>query len=169
MKNHLRLAIALLLIGLSTHNPALSDPPPGKGNPNKGNQGNNESQGDKGDKGNKGNKGNQGNQGNQWAESNSTSELALSLVTAGITAIAAQNLASNLGLFGYSPLPPGIAKNLARGKPLPPGIAKKYPPQSMIAQLPFHRGYEWRVAGYDLILVAIGTSIVADVLRNVFR
>ena len=28
-------------------------------------------------------------------------------------------------------LPPGIAKNLARGKPLPPGIAKKFLPQDL--------------------------------------
>jgi len=39
----------------------------------------------------------------------------------------------------------------------------------MLGQLPYHPGYEWRIAGSDLILVAIGTAIVADILRNVFR
>ncbi len=37
----------------------------------------------------------------------------------------ARHLALNYGLTGYDSLPPGIAKNPARGKPLPPGIAKK--------------------------------------------
>lgn len=150
MKNFLRrVSIALLLSSILAIQPVMADPPPGKGNPNKGNQGN------------------QGNNGNNGSVD--SSDLALSLVVAGITAVAAQNLAVNYGMVGYSPLPPGIAKNLARGKPLPPGIAKKYPPNAMLRQLPYHPGYEWRIAGSDLILVAIGTAIVADVLRNVFR
>jgi Ni/Co efflux regulator RcnB len=32
-----------------------------------------------------------------------------------------------------------------------------------------HPGYEWRVAGSDLILVAIATAVVADVLTGVFN
>lgn len=153
-----RASIALLLSSTLVIQPVMADPPPGKGNPNKGNQG------DQGNQGNNGNKGNSGNSGNK-----DNSDLALSLVVAGITAIAAQNLAVNYGMVGYSPLPPGIAKNLARGKPLPPGISKKYPPNAMLGQLPYHPGYEWRIAGSDLILVSIGTAIVADVLRDVFR
>lgn len=161
MKNAHRLAaIALLLSSTLAIQPVIADPPPGKGNPNKGNQGSN------GNNGNKGNSDQGQGQGNAQAN---TSDLATGLVIAGITAIAAQNLAVNYGIVGYSPLPPGIAKNLARGKPLPPGIAKKYPPNAMLSQLPYHPGYEWRIAGSDLILVALGTAIVADVLRNVFR
>jgi hypothetical protein len=91
------------------------------------------------------------------------------LIAAGITALTVRNLAINYGLVGYSPLPPGIAKNLARGKPLPPGIAKKLGPGPFFNQLPFHPGYEWQVAGSDLILVAVGTRIVADILSNVFQ
>ena len=72
------------------------------------------------------------------------------------------------GATGYGSLPPGIRKNLARGKPMPPGIAKKMVPGAMLARLPVHPGYEWRVAGSDLILVAIATSVVADVLSGVF-
>src|SRR5262245_12550800 len=37
---------------------------------------------------------------------------------------------------GYRPLPPGIAKNVARGKPLPPGIAKKKVPTTIVRHLP---------------------------------
>jgi hypothetical protein len=47
----------------------------------------------------------------------------------------------NYGLTGYDSLPPGIAKNLARGKPLPPGIAKKTVLTSMLGQLPYYLGY----------------------------
>lgn len=93
------------------------------------------------------------------------------LVTAGISVGSARQIAIDSGVnFGsYQALPPGIRKNLARGKPLPPGIAKKMAPQGMLGRLPNHPGYEWQVAGADLILVQIGTSVVSDVLRDVFR
>lgn len=158
MKHIQRLATIAVLVLIAINQPTLADPPPGKGNQNKGNQGNQD---------NNGNKGN--NDQGQGSPQSGASDLTLNLVVAGITALAAQNLAVKYGMSGYAPLPPGIAKNLARGKSLPPGIAKKYPPTAMLNQLPFHPGYEWRVAGSDLILVAIGTAIVADVLRNVFR
>lgn len=70
---------------------------------------------------------------------------------------------------GYSALPPGIRKNLARGKPLPPGIAKKAVPRPMLAQLPSYPGYEWRIYGSDLVLVAVATAVIADVLFDVLR
>lgn len=96
---------------------------------------------------------------------------AAALVTAGITAALAHRYALDAGLRTgtYKPLPPGIRKNLARGKPLPPGIAKKAPPSAMLGRLPRHPGYEWQMAGTDLVLVQVGTAIVADVLKDVFR
>ena len=80
-----------------------------------------------------------------------------------------------LGLLGghrdyWSPgpaLPPGIQKNLARGKPLPPGIAKKLDGR-LLGQLPHYDGYEWRQAGTDLILVAIASGIIYEVLNGAF-
>ena len=81
----------------------------------------------------------------------------------------ARHLALNYGLTGYESLPPGIAKNLARGKPLPPGIAKKTVPASMLGQLPSYPGYEWRVVGDDLLLIALSTPIVTTVINGVFR
>ena len=90
------------------------------------------------------------------------------LVYAGITAALAREYASGFGLRGYSALPPGIRKNLARGKPLPPGIAKKTVPGSLLSRLPAYPGYEWRVAGSDLVLIAVATDIVADILYDVF-
>lgn len=60
-------------------------------------------------------------------------------------------------------LPPGIKKNLARGKPLPPGIAKKLDGR-LISQLPYYDGYQWMQAGADLLLVAVATGIIYEVL-----
>lgn len=70
---------------------------------------------------------------------------------------------------GYRPLPPGIAKNLARGKPLPPGIAKKSAPSRIVRELPTYPDYEWKRCGTDLVLVQIATQIVAEVLTNIFK
>ena len=80
----------------------------------------------------------------------------------------ARSLAVNYGLVGYKALPPGIAKNLVRGKPLPPGIAKKTLPASMINDLPYYPGYEWRAVGGDLVLVALSTAIVTSIINGVF-
>lgn len=66
-----------------------------------------------------------------------------------------------------SALPPGIQKNLARGKPLPPGIAKKLDGR-LAGRLPHYDGYEWQQAGTDLILVAITTGIIYEVLNGAF-
>lgn len=62
-------------------------------------------------------------------------------------------------------LPPGIQKNLARGKPLPPGIAKKLDGR-LLGRLPHYDGYEWQQAGTDLILVAIASGIIYEVLNG---
>ena len=64
-------------------------------------------------------------------------------------------------------LPPGIQKNLARGKPLPPGIAKKLDGR-LTGRLPHYDGYEWQQAGTDLILVAIATGLIYEVLNGAF-
>jgi len=80
----------------------------------------------------------------------------------------ARRIALDVGARGYKPLPPGIRKNLARGKPLPPGIAKKMAPTAMIGRLPVYPGHEWHVAGTDLVLIAIATAVVVDVFLDVF-
>ena len=89
-------------------------------------------------------------------------------ISAGISFGDARRLAVDQGLTGMKPLPPGIRKNLARGKPMPPGIAKTRMPNSYINQLPRHQGYQWQQAGSDLLLVVIGSLIIADVLEGVF-
>jgi Ni/Co efflux regulator RcnB len=67
-----------------------------------------------------------------------------------------------------SPLPPGIAKNYARGKPLPPGIAKKVVPYDLLQRLPERPGYTYYIVDDDVVLVAIATGVVADILVDVF-
>ena len=157
-------------IGLAV--PGLAAPPDGKGKSTQASQGSGKGNANKGG-GNKGSgksngNGNSGNSGKGSRGDNSDVNVSVSLASAGISISTARGYAGDYGLTGYSALPPGVRKNLARGKPLPPGIAKKMVPGPMLARLPVHPGYEWRVAGSDLILVAIGTAIVADVLFDVF-
>ncbi|WP_150301320.1 anti-virulence regulator CigR family protein [Pseudomonas profundi] len=91
-----------------------------------------------------------------------------SLVHAGITATRAREYAHSAGFNGYAELPPGIRKNLGRGKPLPPGIAKKVQSGAFLDRLPQHSGYEWQTAGTELILVSVVTGVIADILYDVF-
>ena len=90
------------------------------------------------------------------------------LVRVNLSLAEARRLAYNHQATGYSSLPPGIRKNLARGKPLPPGIAKRGVPQPVLAQLPNYPGYEWQVAGSDLVLVSLASAVIAEVLTGVF-
>ncbi|CUR67334.1 anti-virulence regulator CigR family protein [Achromobacter xylosoxidans] len=162
----MRRSIAIFVTALACTTllaPAWSAPPENRGKPDHAGNGN-------GNGNNKGN-GNSGgkNKGNDKGNGkDSDTNVSVTLSTAGISISTARGYAVQAGATGYGSLPPGIRKNLARGKPLPPGIAKKMVPGPMLARLPVHPGYEWRVAGNDLILVAIATGIVADVLANVF-
>ena len=64
-------------------------------------------------------------------------------------------------------LPPGIAKNLARGKPLPPGIARTRVPDQLLVRLPARTGTRWLVVG-DRVLLVDASDIVVDLVRLVF-
>ncbi|PJX30068.1 hypothetical protein CWM53_22685 [Klebsiella sp. A-Nf5] len=144
--------------------PVYANPGNGNGGGNHGNSGNHGNDGNNGDHGNKGqNKGqstdDHGNRKNYGKPDHVDSDISFSR---------ARSLAVNYGLVGYQALPPGIAKNVARGKPLPPGIAKKTLPASMINDLPYYPGYEWRAVGDDLVLVALSTVIVTAVINGVF-
>jgi hypothetical protein len=66
-------------------------------------------------------------------------------------------------------LPPGIRKKLARGKPLPPGIAKRFLPGELESQLPMHGGTARRVVGNDIVLVAVATGVILDILFDVIK
>lgn len=65
-------------------------------------------------------------------------------------------------------LPPGIAKNLQRGKPLPPGIAKRalpYELRSRLSRPP--AGHDRFVVAGKILLVELGTQIVRDILTDI--
>ncbi|MBG5917974.1 anti-virulence regulator CigR family protein [Providencia stuartii] len=114
---------------------------------------------------NKGNKSNQRNGKDKRHDASSDKNNTLSVA---LTYNEARALALDSGITGYNALPPGIAKNFARGKPLPPGIAKKAVPQSMLLQLPHYPGYEWNIVGNDLVLIALSTAIVTTIINDVF-
>jgi hypothetical protein len=68
---------------------------------------------------------------------------------------------------GRNGLPPGIAKNLARGKPLPPGIAKQHLPDALQSKLPpAPTGYERLVLDGRVLLVEIATQVIHDILSD---
>ena len=134
--------VTALFAGLLFAANALAEPPHGKAHP-------------------------QGKHGSGAAHSGGTS--GSTLVRAGITIDRARQLAVQHQAVGYQGLPPGIRKNLARGKPLPPGIAKKAVPGGVLVGLPQYPGYEWGVAGTDLILIEIASQVIAEVLGGVFR
>jgi hypothetical protein len=141
-----RIALASCLALLIASTSALADPGNGKGK-DKNNGNSHSGQGGKNDKGGS----------NDWN---------------GGPSIDRNNIFGVIG--GYrdywtptSSLPPGIQKNLARGKPLPPGIAKKLDGR-LLGKLPRYDGYEWQQAGTDLILVAIATGIIYEVLNGAF-
>ncbi|MDI7419360.1 anti-virulence regulator CigR family protein [Cronobacter turicensis] len=165
MKTKRLSALALLLAAFTVcATPALANPGNGNGNGNghgnsgnhgNGNKGNNGKNADNKDK----EKGNASGRKNYGKPDHVESDISFSR---------ARSLAVNYGLTGYESLPPGIAKNLARGKPLPPGIAKKTVPASMLNELPYYPGYEWKMVGDDLVLIAISTALVTAVINNVF-
>jgi hypothetical protein len=66
-------------------------------------------------------------------------------------------------------LPPGIRRNLQRGKPMPPGIAKKAVPGELQARVGLADGYELVEVGLDVFLVEVATNIIHDVLMDVIR
>lgn len=51
---------------------------------------------------------------------------------------------------------------------LPPGIAKKTVPASMLGQLPYYPGYEWKIVGDNLVLIALSTAVVTAIINGVF-
>lgn len=160
-------ALAVVLSLSFATAPVMANPGNGNGHGNGGGQGNSGNHGN----GNSG-KGNSDNHGNKQNNGNHTSGKSNKSVREDVDARVsydhARHLALNYGLTGYDSLPPGIAKNLARGKPLPPGIAKKTVPASMLGQLPSYPGYEWRVVGKDLVLIALSTAIVTTIINGVF-
>ena len=64
-------------------------------------------------------------------------------------------------------LPPGVARKYARGKKLPPGIAKQALPPDLERRLPTQPGHQYVMVDSDVLLVAVTTGIVVDILIDV--
>lgn len=88
--------------------------------------------------------------------------------SAAVRAWYGQSVSSNGNGRGRSGgLPPGIARNLERGKPLPPGIAKQHLPQQLVLELPrVGNGLEYVVVAGKLLLVEAATQLVRQVLMD---
>lgn len=77
-------------------------------------------------------------------------------------------VAQNARGRGNGGLPPGIAKQLARGKPLPPGLAKQQVPPAQVRTLPPARdGFEYVVVAGKVVLIETATQVVHDILTDV--
>lgn len=70
---------------------------------------------------------------------------------------------------GAEALPPGIRRNLERGKPLPPGIAKRSLAAELRSRLAIPAGYEVVEVGLDVLLVEVATGVIHDVLLDIVR
>jgi len=94
-------------------------------------------------------------------------------ITATVSLITAYERSTILGYVqnhqasfsGMQPLPPGIAKKVARGGSLPPGIAKRYFPGDLLGQLPARPGQQWMFMGTDVLLLNAATQLILDVLH----
>lgn len=68
---------------------------------------------------------------------------------------------------GRQGLPPGIAKNLERGKALPPGLQTATLPASLETNLPpAPDGYERVIVDAKILLVETATRLIADVIAS---
>jgi Ni/Co efflux regulator RcnB len=95
-------------------------------------------------------------------------DLGEAVITAAESTIIREYFGTHRSQVETADLPPGIRKNLGRGKPLPPGIAKRFP-DGLRGQLPPRAGYDYRVVGSDVMLVEAATGIITDILRDVLR
>jgi Ni/Co efflux regulator RcnB len=64
------------------------------------------------------------------------------------------------------PLPPDV--HIVRGHPLPRGYGRRLDARSL-EYLPRYDGYEWRRLGPDVVLVALGSGIVYEILEGVLN
>ncbi|WP_407313996.1 anti-virulence regulator CigR family protein [Pseudomonas sp. nanlin1] len=65
-----------------------------------------------------------------------------------------------------NPPPPDV--HIAKGHPLPPGYGKRLDARAL-GHLPHYPGYEWRRVGTDVVLIALGTGLVYEILSGVLN
>jgi hypothetical protein len=163
---YIRLVLTCAVVSMASI--SIASPPPGKGNSSAPGQSNSSPGNSSPSNSNPGNS-SSGNSNSGYLWQGNSDQLVNTLVTAGITSVLARNFAVGAAYTGFKPLPPGIAKNLARGKPLPPGIVTRSLPDNLLKNLPKYPGYNWAAAGADIILINTASRLVADVLRDALR
>lgn len=78
-----------------------------------------------------------------------------------------QGISDHRGDFGHGrPMPPGV--HLVKGQPLPHGYGRPLDRRAL-AHLPRYEGYEWRRVGPDVVLVAVGTTVIYEILSGVLN
>jgi hypothetical protein len=68
----------------------------------------------------------------------------------------------------WTGLSPEQAKHFERGRPLPFGVKVSALPRSLLSRLPVRRGFAYGRIGSDVALIDNRTSVVVDVIENVF-
>jgi len=66
-----------------------------------------------------------------------------------------------------APPPPGI--HLVRGQPLPHGYYGERLDNRSLPHLPYYQGYEWPRSGPEVVLIAVGTASVYEILDGVLN
>ena len=130
----------------------------------KGGQGNqSHSQSSHGNQGNDGNQGNRGNKNNEGFHNDD--RISDDHFSTDDKSIITNYFHDNR--YNVSELPPGIAKNLARGKPLPPGIIKSKLPDNLFNSLHPGSDYDYFMVGNDVVKINKTTGIVSDIVHNI--
>lgn len=72
------------------------------------------------------------------------------------------------GLAKRDELPPGLEKQYQRNGKLPPGLQKRQLPSDLVLILPRrHSDYQRVIVGNDVLLIAIATGVILDILEGV--
>ncbi|WBY00975.1 hypothetical protein PE066_16105 [Ramlibacter tataouinensis] len=75
-----------------------------------------------------------------------------------------------LGKKNNGCLPPGQAKKYAVGQPLPAGVVMYPVPAAVVVQLPpAPHGHKYVRVAADILLIAVGTSMVVDAITDLGR
>lgn len=78
-----------------------------------------------------------------------------------------KNKSTPPGLAKKGAYPPGIRKQLQRGKGLPPGLDREPLPADLEQHLaPLPKGYVRVRVGADLVIMGVDTGIVVDIVRD---
>lgn len=82
---------------------------------------------------------------------------------------AAGNCPPGLAKKNNGCMPPGQAKQWARGQPLPGGVVTYGLPPHILAQITVPVGYQFVRVANDVLLMAVGTRLIVDAIADLGR